>query len=763
MLMRILTNRWVHIVILLGLLAGAVYVRMKDHRWVESLSFIAFDSYNRWFPRTPADLVTMVDIDESSLARPELGQWPWSRDVMAKLVSNLHDMGARAIVFDMVFPEPDRTSPAAIVGRLPAEGRPETVTDYFAQLPDHDDVFARAIAEAGNVVMGFVCTSTTESTNSLPYQAKPVLLKNAERLRVIPQNPGDRDFVLYRPSNATNLPALSKAAAGSGSFCVDPEVDGLIRRVPMLVLTDNGRHDGAAQGLLYPSLAMEALRVAQNAKSVIKVRALSGEEAGGITPPLLFNVGKYEIPMDWDARFIVYFAEARPWQYIPAWRVLSNEVSKERIAGKVVFVGTSAAGLKDIRSTPLNLYIPGVELHMNVVEQVLTETYLRRPEVVRGAEILCMIPVACLIIMLSPFIGAIYMALFTFALVGGTAVLSWYSFAEYGLLIDPVYPSLCIVTIFVVSTLLTYIRTEYERARVRQAFGLYISPEFMEELTRDPDKLKLGGETRELTVMFTDIRGFTTISESMSPEALIQLMNSFLTPMSDLVMETRGTIDKYMGDAMMAFWNAPLDDADHARHASLAALRMYQALAPVNEELKIRAQAERRPPVVLNAGIGINTGPASVGNMGSRQRFAYSALGDTVNLASRLEGQTKQYGVNILISEATQRYIPDFAALELDLIRVKGKREPVRIFTLLGEESRAADPAFAAWKKDHDAMMKAYRARDFAGAILLAEKCRMEHGEEIEGFYAMFAARIGELRVRPPEEGWDGVYVATSK
>ncbi|HEY8191457.1 MAG TPA: adenylate/guanylate cyclase domain-containing protein, partial [Alphaproteobacteria bacterium] len=310
---------------------------------------------------------------------------------------------------------------------------------------------------------------------------------------------------------------------------------------------------------------------------------------------------------------------------------------------------------------------------------------------------------------------------------------------------------------------LTYIRSEAERKQVRQAFGFYISPDFMKELTRDPDKLRLGGETRELSVMFTDIRGFTGISESMSPEALIQLMNDFLTPMSDLVMHNRGTIDKYMGDAMMAFWNAPLDDPDHARHACLSALKMNEALAPINEALRVRAEAERRPPLSLNAGIGINTGPASVGNMGSKQRFAYSALGDTVNLASRLEGQTKTYGVNILIGPQTRRQVPDFATLELDLLRVKGKKEPVHVYTLLGDEAFAASPSFTAWQQTHETMITQYRARDLNGAEKMIEKCMELSGGTLAAFYNLYRERIAELRRSPPAAGWDGVFTATGK
>ncbi len=290
----------------------------------------------------------------------------------------------------------------------------------------------------------------------------------------------------------------------------------------------------------------------------------------------------------------------------------------------------------------------------------------------------------------------------------------------------------------------------------------------MAELTRDPDKLRLGGETRDLTVMFTDIRGFTTISESLSPEELIALMNDFLTPMADLVMENRGTIDKFMGDAMMAFWNAPLDDPDHARHACLSALRMNAALEPVNAALARRASSEGTSPLRLQAGIGINTGPASVGNMGSRRRFAYSALGDTVNLASRLEGQTKTYGLTNLIGPATRAAVSDLATLEVDLIRVKGKTKPVQVFTLLGGEDLARDQAFPRWADAHDRLIGAYRRREAALALKALEAARqasqnLQEGPSFNRLYTLYAARLDALMARDPGPDWDGVFTAQEK
>lgn len=738
MLRRMVVNRWVHMVLLLGVMGLAVMGRVQDHDWAKSLRFIAFDTLNQFYPRISTDHVVMIDIDELSMAQAELGQWPWPRHIVARLVDRLHDMGARAIVFDMVFAEYDRTSPRAFLQTLPDAVRDETLESALSALDGHDEILADSFRRAGNVVAGFVWTADLQATRRPPHLSQPIFTaREAESLtRSVPRIGGV----------VTNIPELSRAAAGSGSFGVTPEIDGIIRRVPLLFTYD---------GVLYPSLALEGVRVAQGDKTQIRIRARRGDELGWFDAPYLMQIGAYEIPMDADGQFPVWFSPARPHDYVSAWRVLSGEVMESRVRDKIVLIGTSAEGLRDIRSTPLNLFIPGVELHMNVVEQIMSGRFLQRPALLSGVEIVFTVAMGLLIIALSPFIGAVVLAVLTLSLMGGIGFASWYMYLERGLLLDPVYPGLTILVLFTLAALLAYIRTEAERKHVRDAFSHYISPDLIRELTANPDRLKLGGEVRELSVMFTDIRGFTGISEKLSPEELIQLMNDFLTPMSALVMENRGTIDKYMGDAMMAFWNAPLDDPDHARHACLCALRMGRALAPVNDGL-----AARGADIRLAAGIGINSGAASVGNMGSRQRFAYSALGDAVNLASRLEGQTKAYGVSILIGEDTARQVADMAVLELDLLRVKGKEKPVRIYTVLSETQ---DESFHALTPHHTAMLNAYRNRDFDAALRALENCAAVGGEVMRGYYAIFSERIKTMQKHRPDDGWDGVFIAMEK
>lgn len=746
-----LTNRWIHFALLAAVLAGAVYFSGSQHDLRERLQYATFDTFNRLHPRPPTDKVAIIDVDEASLKI--LGQWPWPRTVLAEIVRALDEMGARVVAFDVVFAEADRTSPARIAGDLPPDERYDAVRREMEKLPDNDAVFARAIGEAGNVVTGFT-RARPEDTRHLPYQKFPITFLTKDKA------PFYEDTYAV-DGVAANLEAFSSAAAGNGSFMATPDIDGIIRKVSLFVRFPPNRGYGFAPNL-YPMLGMEALRVSEDPKARYVVT--SQKDRGALDYDYLVKIAGLSVPIESDAKMWVYYRDIKPEEYVSA-RLLFDPLAREEIAEKVkdkiVFIGTSVEGLRDIRSTPLDIFVPGVEVHVNVVEQILQGKYLKRPDIVTGAEAMIIAAAGLVILLLAPFINLIALGVFTATMMALMFYGSWLAY-QAGLLIDPVYPSAALSVLFLGSALLAYLRSEAERRQVRQAFGLYIAPSFMEELTKNPDKLKLGGEVRELTVLFSDIRSFTSISESLSPEALTQLMNDFLTPMSDLVMNNRGTIDKYMGDAMMAFWNAPLDDSDHARHACLAALKMNEALAPVNEKIRARAEAEGRAPILLNAGLGLNTGPCSVGNMGSKQRFAYSALGDTVNLASRLEGQTKYYGVDILVGEETQKKVPEMALVELDLIKVKGKDRPVRIFTLLGDEAVAQAKDFRDWQTAHNAMLAAYRIGDFGCAAQDIVAARAASGGRLEAYYGLMGKRIADMAITPPDD-WDGVYEAKEK
>lgn len=747
---RFLTNKWYHVGILLVLLAAAVYYSQSEHDLRKRMQYATFDSYNKILPRPASDRVAIVDLDEESIKH--LGQWPWPRNIMAQMVTTLKGLGASVIAFDVVFAEPDRTSPLKVVQSLPEGSSYDFVRQALSSLPDSDATFATAIQSAGNVVMGFT-RAPAEETLSAPHLASTPLLRLKDTGTFY------RDTFLA-PGVAESLSQFTKVAAGNGSFMATPDIDGIIRQVSLLIRYKKGEEEAK----LYPMLGLEALRVALDPGRSIMIN--DTKDDGPFSTSYQMRVSELQIPVESDAKFWVYYRHIKPQEYISAARLFDPaqlNALRERIEGKIVFIGTSTEGLRDIRSTPLDIFVPGVEVHVNMVEQILQGKFLTRPDLVVGAEAIIIGLSGLLIILLAPFMNVIILGVMTTGLMGGMFLGSWLSFKNFGLLLDPVYPSIALSFLFLASSLLSYLRSDYERRQVRQAFGYYISPNYMEELTKNPDRLKLGGEVRDLTVMFTDIRSFTSISENLTPEELIQLMNDFLTPMSDLVMDNRGTIDKYMGDAMMAFWNAPLDDPDHERHACMTALKMDRALGPVNQRLQEKAMAEGRAPFLLNAGIGINTGPCSVGNMGSKQRFAYSALGDAVNLASRLESQTKIYGVNILVGEETRRKVPELAMLELDLIQVKGKIKPVRIYTLLGDDAMAGTEAFTRWEEAHLAMLASYRAMEWDDAfqkILLARKAAKDR---LSVFYDLYAGRIVDYMKIPPKDNWGGVHVAKDK
>ena len=740
-------TRSVAFLVPLALLLGAIGLRAQTSLF-EGLPLWTFDHFQRLQPRTYQPVaVRIVDVDEESLAR--LGQWPWPRTEVAKLVRRLNDLGAAVIAFDMVFAEPDRTSPEQILPVWPATPELETLRPALEALPDHDAVLAEAIAEA-SVVTGFALIGGAPGHR--PPARKYGFSTRSAR--------GDSalEHAIEFTTVAANLEVLEAAAAGNGHFTPWPDRDGVIRRVP-LVLRLGDR--------LYPTLALEALRVAQGARNYVITLAGASREAsfGEQTGMVSVKVGHIEVPTDAKGRTWVYYTPPVPERTIPAWRVLDGSVNPEVVEGHIVFVGTSAAGLKDQRATPLNPTAAGVAIHAQLTEQVLAGAFLRRPDWAIGAEFVYLLVLGLLLILLLPRVGALWCALLGGAAILGVIAASWYAFAARHWLLDPVFPSLTALMIYLVSSLISFSRTETERRQVRDAFGRYLSPSLVERLAQHPEQLVLGGEMRTMTLLFADIRGFTTIAEQFTAQELTRFMNRFLTPMTQVILERQGTIDKYMGDCIMAFWNAPLDDADHARHACEAALAMGDALAIRNAQLRETAKQLGKSVITVRIGIGINTGECCVGNMGSDQRFDYSVLGDEVNVASRLEGQSKTYGVTILIGEQTHQQVSEYATLELDLITVKGKTRPVHIYGLLGYQPLKASEAFQALQARHHELLSAYRAQRWEEARKLAGECRkLDNGRfNLQTLHELYAARIEAYAANPPGAEWDGVFVAPSK
>ncbi|UCH74600.1 MAG: adenylate/guanylate cyclase domain-containing protein, partial [Rhodospirillales bacterium] len=565
-------------------------------------------------------------------------------------------------------------------------------------------------------------------------------------------------FVPSISGTVVNLPAIDAAGGGSAGMVANTEHDRVLRRLPLLV---------SFRGTVYPTLSVESLRVAQGAASYfVKSAGASGEWSfGGHTGVTHVRVGRVIVPTDRAGRIWLYDTGPVPERQLPAWRIMAGEYDRALIAGNIVFVGSSAAGLYDMHPTPLRATVSGTEAQAQLVEQMLTQSFLQRPDWGDGAELALVVVIGLILAFAAMALGAVWSAVVSAAVIAAAGGVSWYLFLHHGFLLDPVYSVLAGAMVYTGSSLMAYLRTENERREIRNAFGLYMSPVMVERLARDPGQLRLGGETRELTILFCDLRGFTTISESYDAEGLTSLVNQVLTPITEITLRHGGTVDKYMGDAMMAFWNAPLDAEDHAEQAARAALEIRTCLAPVNAKLEAEAAERDRPWTPLRVGVGLNTGPACVGNMGSRQRFNYSALGDEVNLASRLEGLSKLYGVDIVISESTRERLDGFATLELDRIIVKGKTVPVTIHTLLGDKSLRQDPAFAGAVRSHQAMLTAYRSRDWARAERHLRSCRTRFAAELglATLCDLYAERIATCRRSPPGPEWTGVAAARSK
>lgn len=718
------------------ILFGVLALQYTFPSQIESFRAKVFDVFQMIKPRVYENTpVRIIDIDDESLEK--IGQWPWPRTILAKLVSRLAAGGATVIAFDGVFPEPDRTSPQNMLPIWTDGTANDFLRAQLEMIPDHDVVFAQAISQAP-VVLSFGLTE--EPHTKLPMLKTGFLEHGAGKDRAV-----DHVWPVFKGA-VVNLSTLEKAAHGNGCFNTGTEWDQIVRRVPALFRMND---------TLYPSLALETMRIYQGASAYkITMAGATGETSfGEKTGIVSVKAGLLEIPTDALGRIWLYDTGYKRDRFIPAWKVLSDDNLVKEMKEKVLFIGSSAMALKDLRATPLTPFSSGVEVQAQIVEQMFLGNFLERPDWAAGLEFTFLILLGLLLILILPKAGAVRCAVMAFLAIASAFAFSWYVFIRWHFLIDPVFPSFAVFLIYLASSFLNFLGTEHERGNIRGAFGRYLSPALVEKLAKNPKQLKLGGEIRPMTFLFLDIRNFTGIAEKFTPEELTQFMNSFLTPMTDIILQHGGTIDKYMGDCIMAFWNAPLENKDHATHACQAALAMQEYLrtTPGFEDIRV--------------GIGINTGNACVGNMGSEQRFDYTALGDEVNLASRIEGLSKHYGVTAIMGQNTVAAAPEFASLEIDLIRVKGKTRPVKIFALWGGQDLGAKEDFKTLVSFHNKMITAYRTQHWDDAEEALKECLQAKVPEIEmgPLYEMYASRIKMFQKNPPGPIWDGVTTAESK
>ena len=772
------------VAILLGL------TRISDPEFVQVLRLKYFDQLQIKYPRVTEGQTysVIVDIDEKSLR--EIGQWPWPRTVLADLFNKSREAGMLVLGLDVLFAEKDRTSPELIAEDV-KERSPE-IANLLKTLPSNESLameamkaFPTVIGHSGLDVQGDANRNDIKDTSVKVFLGK---------------NKKPKDWLIKYPGLLANVTEFEKAASGAGTVSVAEEPDGIIRRVPLI---------SNVAGVVRPTLGLDMIRVAFKGNSIATRTGLNGVEEIIIQTKA---IGNASIPTDENGRVWIYYGESDSIKkensrryYVSAVDIINGKIGKDRLSGKLGILGTSATGLKDIRPTPVEDRMPGVEIHANLIDTVISailyytsnknanavynqsikkgmsesEALAEKNKVkINGApflksgtnmkfyESLFTILLGFFITLSALRFGPIVNISLLISIIGAAFYLSVKLFLEEKTLFDPTFAGVSTFIIYFGNTFANYLRDANEKKQIRGAFSQYLSPALVEQLADDPDKLVLGGETKKMTFLFCDVRGFTTISESFKsdPQGLTKLINRFLTPLTNEIINVNGTIDKYMGDCIMAFWNAPIDVEGHEKMACDATLQMHKAMKELNDIREEEAKAENKKFLELKIGIGLNTGGCVVGNMGSDQRFDYSVLGDAVNLASRLEGQSKSYGVKTVIGPETNESVKDtYATLQLDMIAVKGKKEAVTIFTLLGDSIFKQSSEFKNLESKHKKILENYFNQKWEECLKEIKTAKTLCNNLMSEYYDIMTLRINEFKENPLPNDWDGVYIATSK
>ncbi len=712
------------------------YLGLYAPPMLERLEALFYDLRFRVALEAPpiAQKIVIVDIDETSIDVE--GRWPWSRARMGDMLAALYDNGAIIVGFDVTFPEPER-NPVDEVLTDPAIAAHAGNTLRAARARfDADAKFAQDIARGETVLGFFLHNDTAGHIGALP---EPIL--------TLPPGEGSLWLMPETIGYAGNQPVLQDAAVGAGSLTTEPDIDGVVRRSPMIYRVGDQ---------LYPSLSLAVARRFLGAEHVTITTAMQGDTVVMESVALDGNL----IPVDARGRAVVpYRGKAHSFPYVSATDVLHGAVDRDVLDGAIVLVGTSALGLKDLRSTPLETGYPGVEVHANLLDAIIGSVppdnrFWYRPDYEVGATVLMILLLGIVIVVVQPRLAAAGQVLFSAVAITGV-IGGNYALWAWGHVDFPLAPLLVVVLMLnLLYMVLGFLEETQRRAQIHSMFGQYVAPAHIDRLLDHPEQASFDGESKEMTVLFSDVRSFTTISEKLSAQSLKQLLNRYFTPITKIIFDNQGTIDKYVGDMVMAFWGAPLGDPQHAEHALDAALLMLQKV----DELKGEFGADGLPRI--DVGIGVNSGPMNVGDMGSSYRRAYTVLGDAVNLASRLESATKQYGLRLLVGEATAVQAPNHVLRLVDRLQVKGKTEPVKVYEPLCRKEQAT-PELLARLASWNRALQCYfdqrwdDAENELGELLAAEpECRL---------YQIFLERVATMRAMPPAVTWDGVYILKEK
>ena len=693
--------------------------------------------------------VVIVDIDEQSLREREAGgegRWPWPRDRLALLVNRLNDdYNVSLTGFDVIFSERDESSGIRTIDQL-ANTQLKNDAGFQSQyarikpLLDLDSQFANSFKDR-LVILGY------SFLNSGDQQKKGTLPPEVFTTAQIPLSIADP---MKRQGFTGNLAQLQNSATDGGHINPIVDQDGILRRIPMLV---------EYQGKYYESLGLASARALLGSLP-LKALDADGQEMNSSTHYFGavegLDVGGALLPVDSQlASYIPYRGPYKSFEYISASDVLNKSIAKEKLEGKIVLIGTTAPGLLDLRATPVGNAYPGVEIHANMITGILDGTIKQAPLWASAANLVLIVVLGLLLALVlpyfSPLIGTV-VSVIAFALVLGLNLFSY----QQGVVLPLASLLATLLSVYLFNIAYGYFVESRSKRLITGLFGQYVPPELVDEMAQNPANFSMEGESRELTILFSDVRGFTTISESLDAKTLSEFINAFLTPFTKVIYDHRGTIDKYMGDCIMAFWGAPIKDENHARHGVQSAFEMLKAMEVLNSEFIKKGW----PPIKV--GIGLNSGRVSVGNMGSEIRLAYTVMGDAVNLASRLEGITKEYGAAIIIGHETRLQLPDVIAREVDKVRVKGKDIPVQIYEPLGFEGTVSEEHLAALALFENAL-NAYRTQTWDSAQTQFEHLLTHYPDTGEVLYPLYLERITHLRDNPPGSQWDGSFTFTKK
>lgn len=708
-------------------------------KFIHKLENYSYDfRLNLLMPNTIDKRIVIVDIDEKSLL--EQGRWPWGRDKMAKLVNQLFDTyHINTLGFDVVFAEKDESSGLKNLELMQQQYLKDN-TAFANALKivkptlDYDQIFANSLKNR-SVVLGYYFNINGDMSHvgQLPPEAFSVDSFQNQQI-------GFTEATGY----GANLPVIQQSVRYAGHFNPEPDVDGITRKIAILI--KYGNH-------YYESLAVAVARAYLHSPVIEARFATVGadEDYAGLES---FNIAGKRIPVDDDVAALVPYRGAQgSFKYISATDVLNNKVKLEALNNKIVLIGTTAPGLLDLRATPVQGNYPGVEVHANLISSILDNNVKARPAYTQGVEFVLLLLVGILLALLLPVLNPLKATLLTIAVLAVVLAINFASW-QYANLVLPIASILLMIgLIYLLNMSYGFFVESRGKRQLTGLFGQYVPPELVKEMAQNPEVINLKGESREMTVLFSDIRGFTQISEGLNPKQLTQLMNEFLTPMTQIIHSNRGTIDKYMGDAIMAFWGAPLRDKNHAQHALNAALQMNASI----KEISAKFSAKGWPAIRM--GFGLNTGSMVVGNMGSSFRMAYTVMGDSVNLGSRLEALTKYYGVDIIVSEFVKAQTPDMLYRELDKVRVKGKDKSVSIFEPLASAEHITTEIVAELNLYREALQH-YRNQDWN----LAEK-QFKELEKMSQLplYTLYLGRIKQFKKTALPDNWDGVFTHETK